>query len=213
VERLGTASERSDSWSGVTWQFHVDSTSRRVTSIDVAGRSDILWTYAYDANGQLLSVSAPAGSPWRTYEYGSWGMTAARDPLGNLIESHTYDTNGSAISSTGSHDEIGSIQYGLGAPDSGDTLTRVTTHNGATIDYVLRPVGGAYRTVHVIGGCTSCGSHDAIYAYDDDGHVVRQQTANGYITATTYTNNHVTSVQRYLTPTAALPRPPPTAVV
>jgi RHS repeat-associated protein len=194
-----------DSWTGVTWQFHTDSTTRRMTSIDVAGSPTIAWSYGYDGSGQLTAVTAPGGAAWRTYEYGTWGMTAAKDSLGNLIESHDYDANGAATSSTGPRDEITSLQYGLAAPNSNDTLTRVTTRAGATIDYVMRGVAGAYRTVHVVGGCTSCGARDTIYAYDPDGHVVRRQAANGFITISTYTDNRLTAVQELYEPAGCSP--------
>jgi YD repeat-containing protein len=194
-----------DSWTGVAWLFTVDSSTRRVSSIAVSGRSDLVWSYTYDSNGALLSVTPPVGGTWRTYEYGTWGMTAAYDARGNLIESHTFDTAGRAISSTGSQDEISSVQYFLSGATAGDSVTRATWRSGAVVDYVLRPIGGAWHTVHVIGGCTSCGARDSIYFHDKDGHVLREQAANGYVTETVYSGGQISSVRRPLRPSGCDP--------
>ncbi|MCU1348637.1 MAG: repeat protein, partial [Acidobacteria bacterium] len=150
-------------------------------------------------------MTAPGGGTWRTYDYGPWGMTAVHDALGNLIESHTFDSAGRGITSTGPSDEISSIQYGLTAATPDDSLTRVTLRTGAVVDYVQRAVGGAWRTVHVIGGCTSCGARDSIYAMDTEGHISREQAANGYVTETFYAGDLVSSVRRPLRPSGCDP--------
>jgi uncharacterized protein RhaS with RHS repeats len=117
-----------DSWTGVTWILMI--AQRRVTSIAVAGRPDLIWTYQYDNDGNLMTVLAPGSATWRTYEYVANRMAASRDALGNLIESHTYDAQGWAIDSTGDVDEIASIQYDLpgfgsgGARDARDVQDR-----------------------------------------------------------------------------------------
>ena len=204
ANQLPTAA--TDSWSGLTWQFHTDAAARRVTSIDIAGRSDLLWTFTYDSTGLLLNVGAPGASTWRTYTYGTFGMTGAYDPLGNLIEAHTYDANGFGASSTGPTDEISSIQFGLAAASPDDRITRVTTSAGATIDYTLRASGGTYRTVHVTGGCAACGARNAVYVLDDDGRILRQQSADGYVTERTYSGSNLASVRASLQPSGCDPQ-------
>ena len=175
-----------DSWSGTSWLLTIDRAHRRVSSIAVSGRPDLVWSYEYDANGNLVTVRAPGNAVWRTYEYVANRMTASRDPLGNLIESHTYDSGGYGISSTGPSDEISSIQYNLPAPAPGDRLTRVTYKTGAMAEYTFRPAGGAYRAVRVTGGCGTCGAHDVTLVRDERGRVIREQDARGYISVSEY---------------------------
>ena len=79
-----------------------------------------MWSYSYDSDGNLTNVLASGGPAWRTYEYAADRMTASRDALGNLIESHAYDTNGFAISSTGDIDEIANIEFGLPGSVAGE---------------------------------------------------------------------------------------------
>ncbi|HET8796918.1 MAG TPA: DUF6531 domain-containing protein, partial [Thermoanaerobaculia bacterium] len=182
-----------DSWTELTWTITTDAAKRRVSSIVVEGRPDLSWNYQYDANDNLERVLGPGGTAWRVYEYVNNRMTAARDAAGFLIESHAYDASGRAIDSTGPGDEIASLVYDLPGPQSSDTITRVTTRAGQVSDYLLRPQGSGFRTVKVIGGCTSCGSGDAVYAYDERGRVTRKQQADGYITVTSFSGDRVES--------------------
>jgi Domain of unknown function (DUF6531) len=197
-----------DSVTETTWILALDA-QRRVTSISVAGHPELDWTYTYDAGNNLLTVLAPGAAPWRTYEYLDDRMTASRDALGHLIESHSYDAEGYATSSTGDIDEIESIDYGLPGSTAGDRVTRITYKTGAVSEYTLRPIGGAWRPVKVAGGCASCGTRDATYVRDARGRVVRQQGGDGYIIATTYANDVVASVQESLKPVGCDPQTDP----
>ncbi|HEX2100128.1 MAG TPA: DUF6531 domain-containing protein, partial [Candidatus Synoicihabitans sp.] len=116
----GLPESLTDSWSGTSWLLTIDRPNRRVTSITVSGRPDLVWSYDYDADGNLITVRAPGNAVWRTYEYVARRMTASRDPLGNLIESHTYNSGGYGISSTGPGDEISSLAYNLPGPTPED---------------------------------------------------------------------------------------------
>src|SRR5687768_16334287 len=109
-------------------------------------------------------------------------MTASYDPLGHLIESHQYDADGYAIDSIGPGEEIESIQYNLPGTAADETITRVTMKTDAVTEYLLRPVGGAYRVVQVVGACASCGggSGDRTYVRDARGRVVREQGPDGF---------------------------------
>jgi len=182
----GQVSSVIDSWTGLTWVVTVHPGTRRIASITVAGDPELLWTYAYDASGNLTAVTAPNAATWRTYEYEANRMTASRDALGNLIESHTYDGNGFGISSTGPNDEIASIEYGLPGVTSDERVTRVTYKTGAIAEYALRPSGGAYRVATVTGGCASCGASDATFVRDERGRVIREQDARGYVSLRDY---------------------------
>jgi RHS repeat-associated protein len=194
-----------DSWTAVTWIFTI--VQRRVTSIAVGDRPDLTWSYQYDAAGNLTSLFAPSAAVWRTYEYAANRMTASRDALGNLIESHAYNNDGYATDSTGPTDEIASIVYDLPGTTASERITRVTMKTGAVTDYIMRPSGGAYRTVEVSGSCTTCGggSGDRTYVRDASGRVIRQQSADGYVTVTSYAGDRVASEERFLKPSACDP--------
>ncbi|HJQ38933.1 MAG TPA: RHS repeat-associated core domain-containing protein [Thermoanaerobaculia bacterium] len=185
-----------DNWTEVTWSVTVDSGTKRIVSI-AAGT--LVWQYQY-VNDRLTAVLAPGAAPWRTYEYVADRLAAARDELGNLIESHTYDANGRAVDSTGPQDEIASIEYHAAGTTPAQHVTRVTMKSGAVVEYVLQPVGGSWRTVKVSGGCPSCGARDGVYAYDRDGHLTREQNASGYITERVYSGNRLSSVREHLKP-------------
>ncbi|HKR62486.1 MAG TPA: RHS repeat-associated core domain-containing protein [Thermoanaerobaculia bacterium] len=185
-----------DSWTGLQWTFTLDA-QHRVSTITAA---ELVWTYTYDAAGNLTNVSAPGTHPWRTYEYVSNRMTASRDPLGHLIESHDYDSSGRAINSTGDVDEIESIEYDVPISGSHDTITRVTEKSGAVTDYTLHPIAGAWRTVRVIGGCSSCGMRDTTFVRDARGRVIREQEPDGYVTTRIYSGTVLFSESRFLTP-------------
>jgi RHS repeat-associated protein len=195
-----------DSWSGLTWTLTMQ--SRRVTSIAISDRPDLTWTYSYDGNGNLAAVLAPGGATWRTYEYAGNRMTASRDALGNLIESHAYDAGGYARDSTGPDDEVANIQYHLPGAVAGDRVTRITMKTGATAEYVLRPSGGALRTVQIIGACASCGGSrgDRTFVRDARGRITREQDSDGFIAVRTWSGDRLLSEKRHLQPHGCDPR-------
>jgi len=185
-DSAGLPQSLTDSWSGVRWDLTVDTARRRISSVRVSTRPDIVWSYNYDGQGNLLSVLAPGGTTWRTYEYVSNRMTASRDALGNLIESHTYDANGYGISSTGPSDEIDLIEYNLPGETAEERVTRVTYKSGAIAEYALRRSGGGYRPARISGGCGSCGARDVTYVRDARGRIIREQEADGTIDVFVY---------------------------
>ncbi|HET7434438.1 MAG TPA: RHS repeat-associated core domain-containing protein [Thermoanaerobaculia bacterium] len=196
-----------DSWTGLTWRITADAAQRRIAAISVDGQPSINWQYEYDGNGNLHVVKAPGDLTWRTYDYAANRMTLARDAIGSLIESHTYDAAGRAISSHGGTEQIASIQYGLTGTTPDERLTRVTLNSGNFTDFVFKAAGGSLRTQRVIGTCTTCsGARDSTYVYDTSGRVIREQDALGYIAVTTYdAQNRISSVQQYLRPATCDP--------
>ncbi|HUP62575.1 MAG TPA: hypothetical protein VNA69_19385, partial [Thermoanaerobaculia bacterium] len=194
-----------DSWTGLTWTLTTDAAKRRITEIAIG---DLVWRYEYDANDNLQRVLAPESATWRAYTYVNDRMTEARDASGNLIESHNYNSVGAAIDSTGPDDEIENIQYLAGTAPN-EKIARLTMKTGAIAEYVLQPIGNAYRTVRITGGCSSCGARDASYAYDAEGHLVREQDASGYITVHTYAEGRQTAVEEHLRPQGCDPATDP----
>jgi YD repeat-containing protein len=186
-----------DSWGNWSWTIALDS-ANRISTISVDGTS-LAWTYNYDGNNNLTSVTGPSGAAWRSYTYGDDGLTAAHDAPGNLIESHSYTfTNGvsRAGSSLADQDDITSISYLIAGRDNFEKITRTTSGTGATTDFYSRIIAGRPRTVQIDGHCASCGTNDAVYAYDlVSGNLLREQDARGYITVRTFdANNRVLSV-------------------
>lgn len=201
-DAAGVPATLSDSWTGLTWTL--TTVGGRMQSIAVVGRPDLSWSYVYDPSGNLITVLAPGGGPWRTYEYTNNRMTASRDAAGNLIESHQY-ANGYAIDSTGPQDEIESIEYNR--PGPGQLVTTVTMKTGAVTDYVMRPAGGAYRVVQIIGSCPTCGggSGDRTYVRDSRGRVTRDQRSDGYVDVLEYEGDHLIATERHLAPAGCDP--------
>ncbi len=172
-----------DSWGNWAWIVATDPTSHLITGISVEG-SPVSWTFEY-AGGSLAAVKE-SGSTWRTYAY-SGGLTEIRDGKGNLIEGHAYGPNG-ATTSTGQTDDITSIQYGIATSDPDESITRVTYGSGAVADYYQHRAAGRLRTSHIEGSCSSCPNRNGVFAYDDQGRLIRQQDARGYITERHYDN-------------------------
>src|SRR5207248_431754 len=110
------------------------------------------------------------------YEYTSNRMSGARDATGTLLEGHTFDASGRAISETHADGEIINVQYGA-TDGSGIATTTATRPDNSQATYQQSFAGGAPVTRRADGGCSSCGSNDATAAYDANGNVVRLQNA------------------------------------
>ena len=186
----GLPTSVTDSWGTFSWSIATDATNRRVTSISIPGES-LTWDYQYTGTS-LTAVIPPGGGTWRRYVYDGTDLTEVRDPLGNLIEGHTYDSWHRATSDLGSGRDISNIRYDP-ADAAGTSLTQVTWANGAVSNYRLAGVAGRHRTLDTDGGCTSCGTNDGVWAYDDDGHVIREQNARGFISELTWSAGQLTA--------------------
>lgn len=194
-----------DSWGRLAWT--VITAGPLITNIQVEGRSDIDWSYAYDGNSLISVALVGASDTWRTYQYANGLMTFAYDPRGALIESHTYDATGRATSSIGPGGDITNIQYQQNA--DGTISTFVTAANGRQGSYTTGSVNGRSRTTAMIGACASCASHDSRYLYDAvTGQLVQEQNARGYITEFHYAftgNARTVSVSEHLKPVGCDP--------
>jgi len=167
-----------DSWGNWSWTVSTDSASGRVTAISVDGTANA-WQYGYDGAGRLTSVQGSNNAAWRTYAYGSFGMTEARDAAGRLIESHAY-SSGRATSSLSAEGDVTAMTYNLSG-DPLETGTRVQYATGTTTMYYVQWLGGRPRTTRIVGSCSGCGTNDGTYAYDVNGNILREQDARGYV--------------------------------
>src|SRR5204863_4929646 len=165
-----------DSYANWTLLFTADSSTHRITAIDVAGRPDIHWGYVYSGE-RLVRVDSPLGT-WRSYEHGSniyganYPITAVRDGAGKIIESHTYSVDLLALSSTGPSDEVASIVVSQPGRISGEDMATITYKTGRVETRYFRTIAGRYETVEIDGGCSSCGAGNATFAYDEQGNVL-----------------------------------------
>jgi len=178
----GVITRVSDSWGRWSWTVTRDPSFGTITSIAIDGTS-IVWTYDYDVSRRLLSTKVN-GVVWRTYTYASL-LTEVRDSTGVLLEGHTYGLNGST-SSTGLNDDITNIEYGLASGDPNRTITRVTHATGAQTSYYISNVALRPRVDQIDGGCASCGGRNTILVYDDEGRIIREQDARGYVTSRSF---------------------------
>ncbi|MBV8520263.1 MAG: RHS repeat protein [Acidobacteria bacterium] len=184
------------------WSCSITTTGGLITQIAVDGEPDLTWNYSYSGN-LLESVALDGETAWRTYDYTSGRLSAVHDAAGNLVESHAYDSSGRGTSSVAASDDITSVQYVAGTDG---LTTHVTYATGREETYAQSFTTGRPRTLASDGGCTSCGARDSVYAYDLDGRLLRQQTADGYITTRTYdTAGRVTREDRFLRPAACNP--------
>ena len=190
------------------WSWSVATNANgRVATITIDTVPSFTWTYNYDSQGNLLTVINTAGT-WRTYTYGASGLTEARDGAGRLMEGHQYDAAGNAVTSTQSSDDITAIEYDLPGRVAGETVTRVTSAGNRQTLYYSRYIAGKMRTVEIDGSC-DCGSEDVVYAYDDEGHIVREQDARGYITIRIFSNDRLLEESMALRPLSCDPATQP----
>ncbi len=174
-----------DSWGNGSWTINPDVNTGLITSIATGDGSGTAWNYVYDSSRKLTSVNVN-GATWRTYVYSGNQMAEAHDAAGNLIEAHSYAPTGEATTSVGGTDEVAAIDYNGAGRVPGETVTTVTSTAGAVTRYYTRYLAGRARTVQVEGACFSCGTKDAVYAYDAGGNLVLEQNARGYLTSRTF---------------------------
>ncbi len=195
-----------DGQGGWAWSITTN-TAGRIETVAVASLPQLVWTYSYDGDGKMQSVSNANGL-WRTYTYGPSGIEEARDGAGRLLEGHQYDGTGKATTSTGASDDITEIAYDLPGRITGEKLTRVTASSGRITNYYSRYIAGKMRTVEVDGTC-DCGAEDVVFGYDDEGRIVREQNARGFITTRIFDEGRVIEEITSLRPTACVPETDP----
>jgi RHS repeat-associated protein len=140
--------------------------------------------YSYGAGLELLSVAYADNSAFHFFYDGNYRLTAATDALGNIVESHTYDNQGRAVTS----EKQGGIEhYTLNYV--GDTETDVTDALGRVTKYTLDRSKGRNVVTRVEGLC-SCGggngSRVQTWTYDDQLNVTSKSDALGHVTSYTY---------------------------
>jgi RHS repeat-associated protein len=177
-----------DSRSGLTWTVVVEEDLIR----SITATSGLTWTYEYDSDRNLTRVAGPGNVTWQTYEYQEGLLSAVRDAAGKLVQSRTYDALGRVKTATSPVETITNIDYGLSGPTPEATVSRVTVATGGTTDVTFGPKGATFKTTEADGACLMCGPQNTVTTYDDKGRPVRQQTADGYVSVSTYTGGRIT---------------------
>lgn len=160
--------------------------SNRVTQVTLPGNK--VWTYAYNGNGTLASVTAP-GTPAdvRTYHYENPSDNTLLTGLsinGTRYSTYAYyaDKRVQQSALTGG-EQVDSFTY------SGNTTT-VTNALGQVTTYTSTNLNGRKRMASLsTTGPSSCAAANTSTAYDANGYVDYTVDSNGNVTDYTYDVN------------------------
>jgi RHS repeat-associated protein len=156
--------------------------SGRVLSI-----SDTMGTiasYTYGASNQLISVTYADNSSFQFSYDGSLRLTSVSDALGNVVESHTYDSQGRATTSeTHGGVERYTLNYvSLSETDVTDALGHITKYFYGNIR--------ARRVVTRVEGNCSCGNSQVqTWTYDNQLNITAKTDALNHTITFTYDGN------------------------
>jgi YD repeat-containing protein len=157
--------------------------SGRVTALsDSMGN---IANYTYGASQQLLSAEFPDGSKFQ-FAYGSSAngpvITSVTDALNNVLEAHTYDGQGRAITSErhGGVERVTLTYVNATETHVTDALNRVTK-------YFFDPKKGRSLVTKIEGSC-GCGGGTVAqtWAYDNQLNVLSKTNGQGQTTSYTY---------------------------
>ncbi|HUS12636.1 MAG TPA: Ig-like domain-containing protein, partial [Pyrinomonadaceae bacterium] len=144
-------------------------------------------TYTYGGSNQLLSVTYADNSAFQFGYDGNLRLTSVTDALGNVVESHTYDSEGRAITSA----KHGGVElYTLSFVSA--TETDVTDALGRVSKYTFNNSNGRSLVTRVEGLCAcggSAGSQVQTWTYDKQSNVISHTNALGRIATYTYDTN------------------------
>jgi YD repeat-containing protein len=145
-------------------------------------------TYTYGASNELLAVTYPDNSAFHfayTTSNGNLVLGTVTDALGNIVETHLYDSAGRAVSS---EKQGGVERYTLSFVSS--TETDATDASGHVTRYFFDGSKGRNLVTSVEGLC-SCGggSQTQSWIYDGDLNVASHTNALGQTVSYTYDGN------------------------
>jgi RHS repeat-associated protein len=170
--------------------------------VSISDAIDTIANYTYGGGNQLLSVTYADNSAFQFAYDVNFRLTSVSDALGNVLEAHTYDWQGRALSS----EKHGGVErYALNYVS--DTQTDVTDALGHITKYTIDKSRGRNVVTRVEGLC-SCGggasqvqtwtydsqlnvtaktdalTHSETFTYDGNGNRLTQTDATGTVTFT-----------------------------
>ena len=141
-------------------------------------------SYSYGSSGELLSVTYPDNSAFHfayTLANGNLLLASVTDALGNLVEAHTYDTQGRAITS---EKQGGVERYSLSFVGSDET--DVTDSLGHVTRYFFDASKGRNTMTRVEGICSCGGSQTQSWTYDNQLNMTSHTNALGQTASYSY---------------------------
>lgn len=144
-------------------------------------------TYTYGAGRELLSVTYADNSAFGFTYDPNYRLTSVTDALNNIVESHSYDNQGRALTS----ERQGGVEH-YTLDYLGDTETDVTDALGRVTKYSFDRSKGRNVTTRVEGMCNCGGGNGSqvqTWTYDDQLNVTSKSDALGHVTAYAYDGN------------------------
>ncbi len=167
---------------GRVLSFTNSATGQALTIADTLGT---IATYRYGSASQLLSVTYADNSAFQFTYDGGFRLLTITDAMGNIVESHTYDGSGRAITS----EKHGGVErYNLNYVTN--TETDVTDALGRLTKYTFDKSKGRNVVTNVEGLCScGAGSRSQSWTYDNQLNVVSHTNALGQTATYTYDLN------------------------
>lgn len=143
-------------------------TNGKVSQVtDAAGR---IWTYGFDVNGSLSSVTSPGTSPdIRTYHYSMPGLPNLLTGIsvnGVRQTYYWYDAS-KRVQAAATEGAEANDRFAYGT-----NTTTITNAAGQATTFTFAPGGGSLRLTAVSNAAqASCGATNASIAYDSNGYI------------------------------------------
>jgi RHS repeat-associated protein len=162
---------------GLSVPFVRDAQGRVTQITDTLGHD---YLYAYDANGDLASVTYSGVATPAQYQYDATHLyTGGTDQRGNPLPTAVYDANGRLISATDALNQTTSYAYDLTTntttvtfPDTGVQTTKYDAYGKvlSTTDPLNHTTTNVYDSNHNLISVTDPLGHTTSYTYDSNGN-------------------------------------------
>jgi RHS repeat-associated protein/uncharacterized repeat protein (TIGR01451 family) len=173
--------------SGMSITFDRDAQGRitQITSppIDL-GNGKIFYQYAYDADGNLSTVTLADGTTENFTYSADHRLLTTKDPNGHVARTSTYDDAGHLLTDTDALGNVTSYAYDFGAH-----TTTITNPDNGTVQQTFDDRGLLLKEVDPLGRTTQ-------HTYDANRNELTRTNALGEVTTMTYdANGNQTSIK------------------